>query len=83
MHRTTASHAARPSSYGVVALTRGANSFSDSRCIPALFIDNIKMDTTLDIIRPHEIRGIEIYKGEGSVPPQYNDPCGAIVIWTK
>jgi hypothetical protein len=68
---------------GVVSLTRGAASLTDSRCIPALFIDNVKMDTPLDIIRPHEIRGIEIYKSAASVPPAYNDPCGAIVIWTK
>jgi hypothetical protein len=68
---------------GVVSLTRGAASLTDSRCVPALFIDNIRMDTTLDIIRPHEIRGIEIYTSAASVPPMYNDPCGAIVIWTK
>lgn len=68
---------------GVVSLTRGAASMMDDRCVPALFIDNIKMETTLDIVRPHEIRGIEIYKGAATVPPQYNDPCGAIVIWTK
>ena len=68
---------------GVVSLTRGAASLTDSRCIPALFIDNIKMETTLDIVRPREIRGIEVYKSAASVPPQYNDPCGAIVIWTK
>ena len=68
---------------GVVSLTRGAASLTDDRCVPALFIDNIRMETTLDIVRPHEIRGIEIYKSAGTVPPQYNDICGAIVIWTK
>lgn len=68
---------------GVVSLTRGAASLTADRCVPALFIDNIKMETTLDIVRPHEIRGIEIYKSAGTVPPQYNDICGAIVIWTK
>ncbi|MDB4882512.1 MAG: TonB-dependent receptor plug [Gemmatimonadetes bacterium] len=68
---------------GVVSLTRGAASLTDSRCVPALFIDDIKMDTTLDIVRPHEIRAVEIYKSAASVPPMYNDPCGAIVIWTK
>jgi len=25
-------------------------------------------------VRPHEIRGIEIYEGAATVPPQYNDP---------
>lgn len=68
---------------GAVFLTRGASSLTDSRCIPALFIDNVKMETTLDIVRPRDIRGIEIYRSAASVPPQYNDPCGAIVIWTK
>ena len=68
---------------GVVSLTRGAASLSDSRCVPALFIDNVKMETTLDIVRPREIRGVEIYRGAAAVPPAYNDLCGAIVIWTK
>ncbi|MEO5817173.1 MAG: carboxypeptidase-like regulatory domain-containing protein [Gemmatimonadaceae bacterium] len=71
------------SSDGVVSLTRGAASLTDSRCIPSLFIDNVRMDTPLDIVRPQEIRAIEIYKSAASVPPMYNDPCGAIVIWTK
>ncbi len=68
---------------GVVSLTRGAMTMGDDRCVPAFFLDNLKMESTLDIVRPHEIKAIEIYLGAGTVPPEYNDPCGAIVIWTK
>ncbi len=69
---------------GVVSLTRGALSMTELACIPAVYIDDVRIgDSTVDIVRPQEIRAIEVYKSAASVPPQYNDPCGAIVIWTK
>jgi hypothetical protein len=67
---------------GVVSVSRGAASLTDARCVPLLIVDGLQVETTLDIVRPQEIRGIEIYRGS-ETPVQYNDPCGAIVIWTK
>lgn len=69
---------------GVVSLTRGALSMTELACVPTVYIDDVRIgDSTVDIVRPQEIRAIEVYKSAASVPPQYNDPCGAIVIWTK
>lgn len=67
---------------GIVSVARGSGSLSDALCVPLLIVDGIQMQTTLDIVRPQEIRAIEVYRG-AETPVQYNDPCGAIVIWTK
>lgn len=71
------------SSDGVVTLTRGAASLSDAVCIPLLVLDGLPLDTTVDIVRPDEIRGIEVYRGPAETPPEYGGACGVIVIWTK
>lgn len=68
---------------GVVSLTRGAGSISESVCVPPLIVDGLRMETTVDIVRPWEVRAIEVYRGSSEVPVEFNDPCGAIVIWTK
>jgi hypothetical protein len=67
---------------GVVSVTRGSGSLTDALCVPLLIVDGVQMQTTLDIVRPHEIRAIEVYRG-AETPVHYNDPCGAILIWTK
>jgi Carboxypeptidase regulatory-like domain len=67
---------------GIVSVSRGAGSLTDALCVPMLILDGVQMQTTLDIVRPQEIRAIEVYRGS-ETPVQYNDPCGAILIWTK
>jgi hypothetical protein len=38
----------------------------------------------LDRINPSDIELIEIFRGPGELPPEFNDGnCGAIVIWTR
>jgi hypothetical protein len=68
---------------GVVALSRGAATMAEGRCVPALYVDNMRLDSTLDILSPRDIKAVEIYRGPGTAPPEYNDLCGAIVIWTR
>lgn len=57
-----------------------------------LWVDGIKMETTstgrfavLGEYQPEELWGVEIYRGRGSIPPQYDDPqaCLVIVLWTN
>ena len=38
----------------------------------------------LSRVNPHDVEMVEIFRGPGELPPEYNDGnCGAIVIWTK
>lgn len=71
------------SSDGVVTLTRGAVSLTEAVCVPLLVLDGMPIDTTVDVVRPDEIRGIEVYRGPAETPAEYGGVCGVIVIWTK
>lgn len=53
-------------------------------CRPALFLDGVKSQIQLFdlILDPEHLEGVEVYVGAG-VPGRYNDPCGAILIWTR
>ncbi len=57
-----------------------------------LFVDGIKMETTftgrfrvLGEYQPDQLWGVEIYRGRGSIPAQYDDPqaCLIILLWTN
>jgi hypothetical protein len=57
-------------------------------CNPSLFIDGFRMmlgPADLDMVRPNEIGGIEIYRSSGQSPVQFQnlDGCGSIVLWTR
>jgi hypothetical protein len=62
-------------------------------CYPAVFIDGNLVDRgtagaadAMDMIRPRDIRGIEIYGAADGAPFQFRDPrgrCGSVVIWTR
>jgi hypothetical protein len=60
------------------------------RCLPAIYIDNIKFEV-LDAgdldrwIVPEAIGGIEIYETPTEAPVQYQtlNGCGVVVIWTR
>ena len=60
-------------------------------CQPELFIDGTRipgdMIPQMDVlVRPDEIRGMEVYE-PGQSPAQFTSPystgCGSIVIWTQ
>lgn len=57
-----------------------------------IFVDGIKMESsvngrfaTLGDYTPATLWGIEIFRGRGSIPPQYDDPqaCLVILLWTN
>lgn len=52
-------------------------------CHPRVWIDGVPTTIIdLDQVRPGQVEGMEVYTGV-STPIAYNDPCGAIVIWTR
>ena len=59
-------------------------------CEPDLFLNGSRIQrrggwgTTwfLDLFRPHEIDGIELYNGENS-PVGHPEECGAFLVWSK
>lgn len=57
-----------------------------------LFVDGIKMEATyngrftvLAEYHPDQLGAVEIYRGRGAIPPQYDDPqaCLIILLWTN
>lgn len=57
-----------------------------------VFVDGIKMETStngrfvsLNDYMPSMLWGIEVFRGRGSIPPQYDDPeaCLVILLWTN
>ncbi len=62
-----------------------ATSMRDSGvCRPSLYLDGVKSQIRLYdmILDPRHLEGVEVYVGAG-VPGQFNDPCGAVLIWTR
>lgn len=57
-------------------------------CVPSVYLDGSLVNDGATIIghviRPDEVRGIEVYLQQGSAPPQYDrSPCGTVLIWSK
>lgn len=59
-----------------------------SECTPAFFLNGVRMPSDLlgelDLfVRPHELEGMEVYRGQ--TPPEFYSPdgCGAVVVWTR
>lgn len=61
---------------------------------PVLYIDGIQVNQPeqgaampeLSMVQGMDIQAIEVYRGAGTLPPEYAGPdamCGAIIIWTK
>ena len=57
-----------------------------------LYVDGLKAETsytgrfiTLGEYQPNDIWGIEVYRGRGAIPVQYDDPmaCLVILFWTR
>jgi outer membrane receptor protein involved in Fe transport len=58
------------------------------QCLPNVFLNGVyvPLDNGIleDIIRPEEVRAVEVYPGTASVPIEFQRPsgCGSIAIWT-
>ncbi len=67
-----------------LVFTRATN-FNDSGvCRPALFMDGVKSGIRLYdmILEPAHVEGVELYVGS-AIPGQFNDTCGAVLVWTR
>ncbi|HEV2130619.1 MAG TPA: TonB-dependent receptor plug domain-containing protein [Longimicrobiaceae bacterium] len=57
------------------------------RCPIQYYMDGVQVFAfNIDDVRPHDIEGLEIYKGASEIPPDFNRGtalCGVIVIWTR
>jgi hypothetical protein len=55
-------------------------------CRPAIIVDGIRtsIDTDVDhVLPPMDVEAVEVYRG-AELPVQFgNNPCGAIVFWTR
>jgi hypothetical protein len=67
-------------------LTRG----SADGCLPTVYLDGMVVQggaTQLNtLVRPHEIRGLEVYPSYVSVPNEFrafNSNCGVVLVWTR
>lgn len=57
-------------------------------CNPRVYLDGLPIQmgsTSIDaLIRPHDLEGIEVYRGPGELPVEFGlNACGAIVLWTR
>ena len=55
-------------------------------CVPQFYVDGARAPFfDVDNIQPHEIAGIEVYRGNSEVPIRFKhrERCGVIVIWTR
>lgn len=67
-----------------VVFERATSIAGGGLCEPALFLDGVKSGIRLYdmIIDPSHIEGVEVYAG-AAIPGRFNDPCGAVLIWTR
>lgn len=57
-------------------------------CTPAFFLNGVRMPNDLlgelDLFaRPHELEGMEVYRGQTPAEFFTTDGCGAVVVWTR
>ena len=67
-----------------LVFTRATDFNNSGVCRPALFMDGVKSGIRLYdmILEPAHIEGIELYVGS-AIPGQFNDTCGAVLVWTR
>lgn len=74
--------------------TRVASEFSPDGCPLSFYLDNTRVrglggrdgQSIDDLVRPHEIAGVEIYPNAASLPGEFagsDSQCGIVAIWTK
>jgi len=63
-----------------------------THCFPAVYLDGLKVGSGRgpaeinDILDPMVVAGIEVYRRQGGMPPQYlgmGSDCGVVVIWLR
>lgn len=63
-------------------------------CIPMVYINGLlqnrgaaagSMAVVDDTVRPHELEGVEVYRGVSEMPAEFYDDtrCGVILLWTR
>lgn len=63
-------------------------------CTPKVFLDGIHQNrggaagsaaVVDEVVRPHDLEGVEVYRGLSETPGEYYDEghCGAILLWTR
>ncbi len=73
-----------------ILVQRSMSSMTDNPfCRVSVFVNGFALrDPTVNdlnaILRPNEMRGVEVYDG-GAAPPEYSrrNGCGSVVIWTR
>lgn len=67
-----------------LVFTRATDFQNSGVCRPALFMDGVKSGIRLYdmILDPTHVEGIELYVGS-AIPGQFNDSCGAVLVWTR
>ena len=68
---------------GPVVVSPRGNLLGSGTCSPSVWLDGV-VTTVIDLddVHPNQVEGMEIYRGAGA-PLRYNNPCGAILIWTR
>jgi hypothetical protein len=61
---------------------RGQQSIMLGPCYTNIVIDGIQHQD-INLVRPEDIGAMEIYKGQGGTPIEYDASCGVVVIHTK
>ena len=66
---------------------------ADESCYPSVYVDGVLVerggDTPAalnDLVDPIAVAGVEIYKGQAGLPPQYwgvNSSCGVVLVWIR
>lgn len=57
-----------------------------SSCLMPKYLDGVLVESFTGWVKPHEVGGIEVYKGPASLPAEFGGSrgqCGAVVVWTK
>jgi hypothetical protein len=67
-----------------LVFTRATDFQNSGVCRPVLFMDGVKSGIRLYdmILDPTHVEGIELYVGS-AIPGQFNDSCGAVLVWTR
>lgn len=62
-------------------------------CYPAVYVDDVMMHRggddpagIDDLVDPIAVAGVEVYRGQAGLPPQYwglNSSCGVVLIWIR
>ena len=61
---------------------RGRKSIQLGPCPVNVVIDRVP-NQDINLLDWDMVGGIEIYRGVGGAPPQYEAGCGLVIIWTK